>query len=137
MLQRNTNVHSSIKLCYHTCICGTVLYIFLISTCAIYINVSFKTEPSPKYVKINISNEEAMYKVKYETKSSAIYNKLNKNQTVDRNFNYEIIYEEILQAKNKHMPTKLVKCNKYKHKKSTWITQGLIKSIRYRDCIKS
>ena len=29
--------------------------------------------------------------------------------------------------------TKLVKFNKYKHKKSSWITQGLLKSIRYRD----
>ena len=27
----------------------------------------------------------------------------------------------------------LVKFNKYKHKKSSWITQGLLKSIRYRD----
>ena len=29
------------------------------------------------------------------------------------------------------MPCKLVKFDKYKHKKSTWITQGLLKSIRY------
>ena len=31
------------------------------------------------------------------------------------------------------MPYELVKCNIYKHKKSTWITHGLITSIRYRD----
>ena len=31
------------------------------------------------------------------------------------------------------MTSKLVKFNKYKHKKSTWITQGLLTSIRYRD----
>ena len=31
--------------------------------------------------------------------------------------NYEIIYKEILPTKDKHMPTKLVKLNKYKHKK--------------------
>ena len=29
--------------------------------------------------------------------------------------------------------SKLVKFNKYKHKKSSWITQGLLKSIKYRD----
>ncbi len=34
---------------------------------------------------------------------------------------------------NKHMPSKLVKYRKYKHKKSKWITQGIIKSIHYRD----
>ena len=44
-----------------------------------------------------------------------------------------MINADILRAKNKHMPCKLVKLNKYKHKKSTWITQGLLKSIRYRD----
>ena len=47
--------------------------------------------------------------------------------------NYEMINDDILRAKNKHMPCKLVKFNKYKHKKSAWITLGLLKSIRYRD----
>ncbi len=40
---------------------------------------------------------------------------------------------EILRSKNKHMPSKWVKFNKYKHKKSSWISQGLLKSIKYRD----
>ena len=31
------------------------------------------------------------------------------------------------------MRSKIVKFNKYQHKKSSWITQGLLKSIRYRD----
>ena len=31
------------------------------------------------------------------------------------------------------MPTKIVKFNKYKHKKSMWITQGILRSIQYRD----
>ena len=31
------------------------------------------------------------------------------------------------------MPCKLIKFNKHKHKKSKWITQGLLKSIRSRD----
>ena len=30
------------------------------------------------------------------------------------------------------MPTKLVKLNKYKHNKSMWITQGILRSIQYR-----
>ena len=33
------------------------------------------------------------------------------------------------------MPSKWVKFNKYKHKKSSWITQGLLKSIKYRDIL--
>ncbi len=31
------------------------------------------------------------------------------------------------------MPCKLVKFDKYKHKKTNWITSGIIKSIQYRD----
>ena len=59
--------------------------------------------------------------------------KLGKSCTADINLNYEMINDDILRAKNKHMPCKLVKFNKYKHKKSAWITLGLLKSIRYRD----
>ena len=33
----------------------------------------------------------------------------------------------------KCMPTKKVKINKHKHKKSKWITQGIIRSITFRD----
>ena len=31
------------------------------------------------------------------------------------------------------MPDKIVKFKKHKHKKTTWITSGIIKSIKYRD----
>ena len=51
------------------------------------------------------------------------------------NLNYNIMHEEIMRAKNKYMPIKTMKFNKYKHKNSTWITQGLLKSIRYRDTL--
>ena len=39
----------------------------------------------------------------------------------------------ISQAKDKHLPIKLVKFNKHKHKKSNWISIGIIRSITYRD----
>ena len=32
--------------------------------------------------------------------------------------------------KNKHLPTKGVRFNKNKHKKSKWITNGILKSIK-------
>ncbi len=31
------------------------------------------------------------------------------------------------------MPTKLIKYNKYKHKKFKWVTFGIIKSVQFRD----
>ena len=33
----------------------------------------------------------------------------------------------------KHISSKTIKFNKYKHKKSKWITHGVIKSIKYHD----
>ena len=49
-----------------------------------------------------------------------------KKKTADPNSNYTTLCNEILRSKNKHMPSKWVKFNKYKHKKSSWITQGLL-----------
>ena len=36
-------------------------------------------------------------------------------------------------AKEKHLPVKVKKANKYKHKLTPWITSGIIKSIKYKD----
>ena len=52
--------------------------------------------------------------------------------TSDPTVNYNIIHQEIMRAKDEHMPIKITKFNKYKHKHSTWITQGLLKSIKHR-----
>ena len=58
---------------------------------------------------------------------------LNQNTNADINLNYDIIFNDIVRAKDMHMPTKLVKLNKYKHTKSMWIIQGILRSIQYRD----
>ena len=97
------------------------------------LNMNKKTNPPPKFIKKYNTSDEAMLNVRNEIQSEELYSKLGKSCTADINLNYEMINDDILRAKNKHMPCKLVKFNKYKHKKSTWITQGLLKSIRYRD----
>ena len=53
----------------------------------------------PKYVKINTLNIDLMENVKYKIKSYDIYDRKNKSPTADPNFNYEIIYEEIIHTK--------------------------------------
>ena len=40
-------------------------------------------------------------------------------------------YLLLSEAREKNMPIKYVKFKKYKHKKSQWITNGLIKSIKF------
>ena len=67
-----------------------------------------------------------MLKVKNEICSSEIYTKLDSNSNTDPNYNYNIIIDEINQAKQKYMTSKLVKFNKYKHRRSSWVTHGLL-----------
>ena len=55
------------------------------------------------------------------------------NPPPDPNSNYNTLCNDMLRSKNKQMPSKLVKVNKYKDTHSSWITQGLLKSIKYRD----
>ena len=81
------------------------------------------TESHPKFIKIIIVSEQAMINVKHEISSDVLYNKFDKSLTADTNIIYEIILDESVRAKNRCMPSKIVKFNKYKHKKYSWITQ--------------
>ena len=58
---------------------------------------------------------------------------MDNNVTSDPNDNYNILLEELKKAIDKHMPMKTVKFDKYRHKKETRITSGILKSIRYKD----
>ena len=53
----------------------------------------------------------------------------------DPNRNNDILEHIIMSAINKHLPTKTITFNKHKHKHSNWITNGIIKSIKYRDTL--
>jgi hypothetical protein len=58
-----------------------------------------------------------------------IYDKLNTDISSNPNLNYEIIEE----MRSTYLPIKTVKFNKHKHKKSDWIKQGIVRSIKNRD----
>ena len=92
-----------------------------------------RKEHTSKFVCIKVQNEAAMIKVKNDLISSEIHKKLDQSKIADINVNYDIILDEISKSQNNFLTRKLVKYNKYKHNKSTWITQGLLKSIIYRD----
>ena len=59
--------------------------------------------------------------------------KLDQNINSNPNTNYKVLIAETGNAHEKHFPCKLVIYNKYEHKKSTWITQGIVRSIKTRD----
>ena len=99
-------------------------------------NVQLKDKP-PKYITIRIQSEQAISNFLHDIISSDVYNNLNQSPTADPNVNYNMLHDVIKLAKDKHMPYKTVKFNKYKHKKSTWITLAILKSIRYRDKLRN
>ena len=55
------------------------------------------------------------------------------NITANPNSNYNILDDILHELHEKHFPTKKGRFNKYKHKKSTWITIGIINSIKHKD----
>ena len=65
---------------------------------------------------------------KNEIANSDIYSKMNKDIDSDPNINYYIIHNILKSATKQHLAPKIVKFNKRRHKKSKWITQGIVKS---------
>ena len=51
----------------------------------------------------------------------------------DPSANYDTLINVITKSKEQHLPTRKVKCNKYKDKLSPWITNGIMRSISFRD----
>ena len=87
----------------------------------------------PKYIKIRVQSEYAFNNFKKGVQSSNIYDSLDNNSFANPNNNYNILINKLTQEKEIHMPGKIVKFKKHKHKKTTWITTGVMKSIKYRD----
>jgi hypothetical protein len=87
----------------------------------------------PKYVKVTKQSDEAHRSFYEELLLQNIQQKLNVSPTADPNININIIANELKTAKEKHLPTKLVKFNKYRHKKNNWMTYGILKSMKHRN----
>ena len=87
----------------------------------------------PKYIKVRKYSPNALNNFHNEILSTNILDQLEMNPLANPNDNYEKIEKIITNAHNKCIPSKVTKFNKYKHSRSSWITQGILKSIHYRD----
>jgi len=94
-----------------------------------------KPNSSTNYIKIYPNHDLATIKLKEELKTPEILNKLNDICHSKSNINdcYDKFIHILLTLINKYFEVRIVKFNKHKHKKSPWITCGIIKSICYRD----
>ena len=95
-----------------------------------------KTKPAPKLVKQKFSTPNAIENFKNGLANHDFIQDIDQSHDCDPNSNYEIFISKVIEIKDKHIPTKLVKFDKHKHKKESWITFGIIKSISFRDNLR-
>ncbi len=78
-------------------------------------NVQTRDSPSV-FIKITKQDKESIPKIQNELLISSELTNLNSSLNENPNAAYNILHKVIQEAKNRHMPSKFVKYNKYKHK---------------------
>jgi len=86
-----------------------------------------------KHVKIWTNTTDAINKLKHDLQINCTLENFQNSIHADPNLNYDILNENITTGLKKHLPCQLVRYNKHKHRKNTWITKGILLSIRFRD----
>ena len=90
-------------------------------------------QTTPKYIRVNDKSEDSLEKFSEEFNLTNFSTVLDKSPSADPTLNYNILGDILCKLKNKHFQSKFVKFNKYKHKKSLWITTGILRSIKFRN----
>ena len=62
-----------------------------------------------------LTEEEAFTNLVYELKNTHTWSNLNENPTADPNLSHNVFIEILQSAKEKHIPSKLIRFKKYKH----------------------
>ena len=95
-------------------------------------NIKLKQKQN-RLVKVFPNDKLSLNSFVTEISELDLLHKLNTDDNANPNQNYDIINDSIINAILKHLPVKEVRYNRHKHKKSKWITIGLLNSIKYRD----
>ena len=98
-----------------------------------YVNIKLKNVT--KFIQVKQQSASDLTNFKAEIARINLITNFDMSIDADPNVNYDILEHTITSAINKHLPTKTIKFNKHKHKKSNWITKGIIKSIKYRNML--
>ena len=87
-----------------------------------------------KYITIKTNSEEAKRHFCSSFKSKNIMDLLNRNiHATDPNENYEVLEQTLKEVHNESFPERIVRFNVKKHKKTPWITTGILNSINRRN----
>jgi hypothetical protein len=86
-----------------------------------------------KFITIRPNYETALSGLKSDLETLCHVNNFDQNTDSDPNLNYNKFNEILVNCLSKHFQKSAVKHNKYKYKMSGWITNGILKSISFRD----
>ena len=95
-----------------------------------YLNSSKTTE---KFINFFESGEKNFENFRNDLRKTEVVEKFRNCMKSDINNNCKKFTDVLSQYVNIHFPCKSLRFNKYKHKKSKWITNAILKSISYRD----
>ena len=101
--------------------------------CIANLCISENTKQQQKFVRNRAINDTAINNFRDEFSDIDISSLLNANLATDPNNDYEKFEKLITTSYYRYFPDKCVKFNKYKHKRSNWITSGILKPIEFRD----
>ena len=96
-------------------------------------DLKLNKNPHNRYIKQYFKSPENLSKFKLEVAERCNKESFDHNLSGDPNINYRLLENIIQQSYEKHIPVKIVKYNKHKHKRNNWITKGIILSISFRD----
>ena len=95
-------------------------------------NMSY-IEKVPKFINIQKTDPLSVDNFINELREQNIYDRMHQPLDTNPNDNCEIFITHFQLAKNKHLPMKSVRYQKRKHKKSKWMTTGILNSINTKD----
>ena len=86
-----------------------------------------------RFVKVCTNKESGTRALLESLRNANFHELLDDNPYADPNINYNKLHSCIIESKEKHLSYKVVKFHKYKHKGNKWITNEIIKSLKFRD----
>jgi hypothetical protein len=101
--------------------------------CFLAIKINHINNKKSKNLRIFTSSKDVFEGLKSDLNKPDITEKLQKLNSSDVNMNYNDFNNILQNLIEKHFQSRSVKFNKYKHKRAQWITNGILKSILYRD----
>ena len=87
------------------------------------------------YITVFSNSDQTKQNFKNDLESKNIYDMLNKEPNANPNENYLILQTAITDSMKTHLTKKVIKFNRKKHKRDTWMTYGILNSVNRKNLL--